>query len=48
MTTTINYDALHDMVAKLENGGAFSLDDVREIFGEVFDEALQTEQENTL
>lgn len=40
----INYDALDAMVTRLEDGGTFSLDEVREVFGTVVDDAIASEQ----
>lgn len=40
----INYEALDTMVSRLEDGGTFSLDEVRSVFGSVVDDAIESER----
>ena len=44
-TIDINYDALDSMISRLQQEGeAFSLDEVRAVFGPVVDDAIVSEQ----
>lgn len=45
-TIDINYDALDSMISRLQQyGEAFSLDEVRAVFGPVVDDAIASEQD---
>ncbi len=44
-TIDINYDALDSMIERLQQyGEAFSLDEIRAVFGPVVDDAIAAEQ----
>ena len=43
----VNYDALDAMIARYEETGVFSLNDVRGVFGSVVDDAIRSEEDGT-